>query len=334
MIDLKDMLKAGIHFGHKSSRWSPKMRPFIWGEKNKIHLINVAKTAFLMERVGKYLNNLAADGKSVLWVGTKKPAQSIIKQASIETKMPFVINRWIGGTLTNFNQIKKAITRLLHLRDILKKPSALYKKKELSMIQKEVERLEKNIGGIIDLDFPPAAVIVVDAKKENSAVKEAISANIPVVAMVDTNTDPTGINFIIPANDDSPRSIEFVIHYLSSCIQDGKKLYNETKKEELTRSKTVQETSNNNTIEQKKIDTKIKAKTKTLPSTPTEKTAKNATKVSLKEEIDKEKKESKEEIEKVKKNASSSVTKKITPKKSEDNKKTNTTKKTVSKKNK
>lgn len=230
MIDLKELLKAGVHFGHKSSRWSPKMRPFIWGAKNKTHLINVAKTAFLLERATSYLKNAAAEGKSFLWVGTKKPAQDIIRKDATMVKMPFVVHRWIGGTLTNFDQVKKAITRYLHLKDVLKKTPS-YLKKELSMIQKEIARLEKNIGGIVDLDFPPAAIILVDAKKETSAVREATHAGIPIIAMVDTNTDPSGIAFVIPSNDDSPKSIECVLNYIASQISDGQKIYEEKKKE-------------------------------------------------------------------------------------------------------
>jgi small subunit ribosomal protein S2 len=233
MLDLKEFLKAGVHFGHRSSRWSPKMRPFIWGSKNRVHLIDVAKTAFLLERAGKYLKDLVSQGKSVLWIGTKKPAQATIKKIATSLKMPFVINRWIGGTLTNFNQVKKAITRFLYLQDIIKKPSIHYKKKEISMIQKEIARLEKNIGGILDLEYPPGAIVLIDAKKEHSAIKEAMHAGIPIVAMVDTNTDPTGVNLIIPANDDSPRSITFIMQYLGSCVEEGKKIYQETKKEEI-----------------------------------------------------------------------------------------------------
>ncbi|MFH1461729.1 MAG: 30S ribosomal protein S2 [bacterium] len=237
MIDLKDLLKAGVHFGHKTSRWSPKMRPFIWGSKNKVHLIDIAKTAFLLERAGKYLKDVTSQGKSVLFVGTKKAAQKTINDIATRLNEPFVTNRWIGGTLTNFEQVKKAITRLLHFQDIVKKPTEHYKKKELSTIQKEIERLEKNIGGILNLSFPPGAIILVDAKKEKSAIHEAINSNIPVIAMVDTNTDPTGINFVIPANDDSPRSITFILEYLAAMIEEGKKLHAQSKKPEKTDQK-------------------------------------------------------------------------------------------------
>lgn len=232
-LDLQSMLKAGMHFGHKTSRWSPKMRPFIWGAKNKIHLIDISKTALLLERTGSVLKDLASQGGQFLFVGTKKPAQSLIKNTATSLAMPYVINRWVGGTLSNFDQVKKAITRLLHLRDVMKKPSALYKKKELAMIQKDIARLEKNIGGILDLTYPPAAVIVVDAKKERSAVKEASRLGIPVIAMVDTNTDPDGITLVIPSNDDSPKAIAFVLNYLEENIKAGIELHAQNKKAEL-----------------------------------------------------------------------------------------------------
>lgn len=221
-VDLKKMLEAGVHFGHRTSRWSPKMRSFIWGTRNKIHLLDVSKTAFLLERAGKFLKTIASEGKSVLWVGTKKAAAPLVLKAGETLEMPRVLHRWIGGTLSNFEQVKKAITRLLHLKDVIQKPLLNYKKKEIGMLQKEVERLEKNVGGIVDLDFPPAALIIIDAKKEATAVKEANRLGIPVIAVVDTNTDPSGVDYIIPANDDSPRSITFVIDYLVTAALDGK----------------------------------------------------------------------------------------------------------------
>ncbi len=224
MVDFKDLLKAGVHFGHKISFGNPKMKPYLWGAKNRVHLIDISKTAFLLEHAGKKLEELASKGGSILWVGTKKPAQKIILQASTSLKMPYVINRWIGGTLSNFGQIKKAITRLLHLQDILKKSTSYYTKKEMVMLQKQVDRLERNIGGIVDLDFPPAAIVVVDAKRENSAIKEAAIMGVPIFSLVDSNTDPSLVTYVIPGNDDSPKSIEFIITYLATRVEDGKKV--------------------------------------------------------------------------------------------------------------
>jgi small subunit ribosomal protein S2 len=228
-IDLKQMLEAGVHFGHRTSRWSPKMKPFIWGAKNKIHLIDVSKTALLMERAGKFLKDITSTGGKVLFVGTKKAAQEVVTSTAANTGMPFVINRWVGGTLSNYEQVKKAITRLLHMRDVVQKTTTQYKKKELSMIQKEIARLEKNVGGIINFDFPPAALVIIDAKKEESAIKEAMRMNIPVVGLVDTNTDPSGVTHIIPANDDSPKSISFVMKYLEAQLMAGVSAFEATK---------------------------------------------------------------------------------------------------------
>ncbi|MBX9830638.1 30S ribosomal protein S2 [Candidatus Babeliales bacterium] len=238
-IDLKDMLKAGLHFGHKTSRWSPNMRPYIWGSKNHVHLIDISKTAFLLEKTGLELKKLAAEGGTFLWIGTKKPAQKIVQEIATKLNMPWVIHRWIGGTLSNFDQVKKAITRLLHLRDVMAKPTAHYTKKELVMIQKEIERLEKNVGGIIELSYPPAGLIVVDAGREQSAIKEASRLGIPIVSLVDTNTDPSGVNFVIPANDDSPKSIRYVLEYLQAKVEEGMKEFKDNKGAEKTAKKVV-----------------------------------------------------------------------------------------------
>ena len=218
MIDLRKLLEAGVHFGHRTSRWSPKMKPFIWGAKNKIHLIDVAKTAFLLDRATKFLTEAVKTGRPILWVGTKKAAAPIIEDVAKTLDMPYVIHRWIGGTLSNFTQVKKAVTRLLHLQDALTKSKSYHTKKEMSVLQKEIMRLEKNVGGIIDLAYPPAALFVIDAKREHAAVQEALTLGIPVVAIVDTNTDPTGINFVIPSNDDAPRAISCIIDYIKTPL--------------------------------------------------------------------------------------------------------------------
>lgn len=232
MLDLREMLKAGVHFGHRTARWCPKMRPFIWGAKNKVHLIDVSKTAFLLEKAASYIKAVTAEGGTLLWIGTKKPAQATMQRIATSLEMPYVINRWVGGTLSNFDQVKKAITRLLHLRDVVKKGGNHYKKKEIVMLNKEIARLEKNVGGILDLEYPPAALVVVDAKKEHAAIKEASNLNIPIIALIDTNTDPEGVSMIIPGNDDSPRSINFILDYLATSAHEGKKAYTEKRERE------------------------------------------------------------------------------------------------------
>lgn len=227
MIDLKKLIEAGVHFGHQTSKWHPKMRAYIWGSRNKVHLINVAKTAFLLDRAEKFVESAAAEGKQVLFVGTKKSAQPIVRSIAEKLNMPYVSHRWIGGTLSNFDQVKKAVTRLLHLRDAQVKSTGRMTKKEQSMMGKEVERLEKNVGGITGMTGIPAAIVVVDAKKEHAVIREALGMNVPVVGIVDTNTDPSGVSFLIPANDDSPKSITLLLDSLSVAVEKGSKVAQE-----------------------------------------------------------------------------------------------------------
>jgi len=240
MIDLKKLVEAGVHFGHHSSKWHPKMKPYIWGTRNKVHLINVAKTAFLLERAEKFVESAAAEGKQILWVGTKKTAQPLIRAIAEKLSLPFVSHRWIGGTLSNFEQVKKAITRLLHLRDAVAKStvSSRMTKKEHSVMLKEIERLEKNIGGIATLNGLPAAIVVVDAKKERSVIKEACNVGIPVIGLVDTNTDPSGVSYLIPANDDSAKSIEVIFDQLALGVQRGQEVAAEKSREAAAKAAT------------------------------------------------------------------------------------------------
>lgn len=223
MIDFRDLIKAGVHFGHQKTRWCPKMAPYIWGYRNNIHLIDVSKTASHMERAAQFLKELAANNKQILWIGTKKAAQDAINEVAGKLNQPFVSHRWIGGTLSNNSQVKKSVTKLLHFEDIIAKSDKFphYTKKEFSTFQKMVDRLQKNVGGIRNLVWPVSAVVLVDVNKEQSALKEAVRMGIPVVALVDTNGDPSLIDYVIPANDDAPRSIKLVIDYLADAVAQG-----------------------------------------------------------------------------------------------------------------
>lgn len=233
MVSLRDLVKARVHFGHRTSRWCPKMAPYIWGEKNDIHLIDIAKTSALLERAARFLEAVAADGKQILWVGTKKAAQECIKNTAQELDGPCVTHRWIGGTLTNYPQVKKSVTKLLHLEDIIEKADQFsYTKKELNKFQKNVGRLRANIGGIANMQWPVGALVVVDIQKEHAAVREALRSGVPVVALVDTNADPTGIDYIVPANDDAVSSITFVVNYLKGAVAEGLKKAKERKTQE------------------------------------------------------------------------------------------------------
>lgn len=220
MVNLKNLIEAGVHFGHQTSRWCPKMAPYIWGSKNDIHLIDVSKTAYQLEKAARFLEHMVMEGKSIMWVGTKKPAQEIIKRAAQEARSPYVVHRWIGGTLTNYSQVKKSITKLLHYEDVLAKAEqSHYTKKELLLFQKKAYRLRENVGGIKGFAWPIGALVLVDVRKEQSALREAVSLNIPVVALVDTNSDPSMVDYVIPANDDAPKSIKVVIDYLMEVVK-------------------------------------------------------------------------------------------------------------------
>lgn len=233
---IKKLVEAGVHFGHLVSRWCPKMRPYIWGHRNKVHLIDVSKTAVQLDKAAKFLESVAAEGKQILWVGTKKAAQEPIKLAAEKTGMPFVSHRWIGGTLSNNSQVKKSVTKLQHHEDIVAKAEqvkgenqSLYTKKEINVYQKIADRLEKNVGGIRTLKWPLGALVVVDVSKEAAAVREALKVGVPVVAIVDTNGDPSQIDFVIPGNDDAPKSILAIFDPLVEAILKGRQVYQENK---------------------------------------------------------------------------------------------------------
>lgn len=227
MRDLKELfgelVKAGVHFGHQKSRWCPKMKPYIWGYKNGVHLINVGLTADHLLKAEKFLETVAAEGKTVLWVGTKKAASKSIADIGARLNQPFVNHRWLGGTLLNWSQVKKSLTRLLHYEDVLAKSEAnpFYTKKELNLYRKTADKLEKTVGGIRKLMLPVGAIVIVDVSKEQSAVKEAVLMGLPIIGIVDTNSDPSDIDFVIPANDDSPQSVGLILNELASAVERG-----------------------------------------------------------------------------------------------------------------
>ena len=239
MIDLKELIKSGVYFGHQKTRWCPKMAPYIWGHKSGIHLIDVSKTAYNLEKASQFLKSLAEQRKSILFVGTKQAAQQIVAYIAKSLEMPYINHRWVGGMLTNYPQVRKSVTKLLHYEDILtKSEESNYTKKELNQLQKSIDKLQKTVGGIRKLSWPIGAVVIVDVKKEDTAVKEANQSGIPIVALVDTNGDPSLIDYVIPANDDSPKSIRLILDYLAKAVQDGKEKAAQIKaaKEEVARA--------------------------------------------------------------------------------------------------
>lgn len=226
MIDIRKLIEAGVGFGHRTSVWNPKMDSYIWGKKNGVHLIDVSKTAFLLENAARFIESMTAQGKPILWVGTKKSAQDGVLTCGQQLGMPYVNHRWVGGTLSNFTQVKKSVTKLLHYQDILDRAETeeftQYTKKELNTFKKIVERLKKNVGGIVGLKWPLGAIVLVDVRKENSVLREAMATGVPVVALVDTNCDPSFVDYVIPANDDAPRSVSLILNYLKEAAQRGK----------------------------------------------------------------------------------------------------------------
>jgi small subunit ribosomal protein S2 len=222
MISYQELVKAGVHYGHLAKYWCPKMAPYIWGYKNNIHLIDVSKTAAQIQKAAKFLEEVAAQNQVVMWVGTKKVAQDAVRASAEQFSHPFVTHRWIGGTLTNFPQVKKSVTKLLHLEDVLvKSDRGHYTKKELNTFQKNVDKLKKNVGGIIKFAWPVNALVVVDVRKERAAIREAARMGVPVIALVDTNSDPSFIDYVIPANDDSVSSIKVILNELSEAVARG-----------------------------------------------------------------------------------------------------------------
>ena len=220
---LRDLLDAGVHFGHKKARWHPKMDRFIFITKNGVSVINLEKTVEELEKTVAELKRMASEGKTIIFVGTKKQAQEIVKKVAINCGMPYVNFRWVGGMLTNFDNIKVAITKYKKQKEELEtgKLDDL-SKKELSHIGKDIQRGDRVFGGLVSLEKKPDAFILLGAHDEKNALKEAKLLNIPIFAMVDTNTDPTGISFPVPANDDATKSIELFANLFSAVIKENK----------------------------------------------------------------------------------------------------------------
>ena len=220
--DLEQLLKSGAHFGHLTRRWNPKMKEFIFMERNGIHIIDLKKTQKFFQEALDEVTKLARAGKDILFVGTKKQAQDIVRTEAIRCGMPFVTHRWLGGMLTNFSTVKKSISRMEEI-DRMSKDGTFedLTKKEALMLEREYDKLENTLGGIANMGHLPGAIFVVDTIKENIAVNEAVKLNIPIVAMIDTNSDPDIPDYIVPCNDDSARSIQLITSKVADAIIEG-----------------------------------------------------------------------------------------------------------------
>ncbi|MCQ2476689.1 MAG: 30S ribosomal protein S2 [Clostridia bacterium] len=223
VVSMKQLLEAGVHFGHQTRRWNPKMAEYIFTERNGIYIIDLQKTVKKLEEAYLFIREIAADGGEVLFVGTKKQAQDSIKEEAIRCGMPFVNARWLGGMLTNFNTIKKRIARLAQLK-AMETDGTFDKlpKKEVTKLSLEIEKLEKFMGGITEMKKQPAAMFIVDPRKEKIAVLEAKKLGIPIVAIVDTNCDPDEVDYVIPGNDDAIRAVKLIAGAMADAVIEGR----------------------------------------------------------------------------------------------------------------
>jgi small subunit ribosomal protein S2 len=221
-VSMKQLLEAGVHFGHQTRRWNPKMSLYIFGERNGIHIIDLQKTVKKLKEAYQFTKDLAASGETIVFVGTKKQAQDAIREEADRCGMPYVNYRWLGGMLTNFTTVKKSISYLKELESISEKEMSERSKKEQSMLNKDKEKLVRSLGGIKNMPKLPGAIFVIDTKKEHIAVQEARKLGIPVIAVVDTNCDPGEVDVVIPGNDDAIRAVKLMASVMASAILEGR----------------------------------------------------------------------------------------------------------------
>jgi small subunit ribosomal protein S2 len=224
-VDMKTMLESGAHFGHKTSRWHPKMAPYIHSKRQDAHIINLEKTVEGLEKALPKITEITKNGKKILFVGTKKQMKDTVKEAAEAVAMPYVTVRWVGGTLTNVETVNRQIKKLkdLERRMASGELENRYSKLEVQRFQEEIDLLNERYGGIKEMAEQPAAIVIIDANEDKNAIKEANVLNIPVFAITDTNVDPTNIDYVIPANDDSIKATKLILGYFVEAIKEGKK---------------------------------------------------------------------------------------------------------------
>ena len=223
LIPLKDLIEAGLHFGHQTKRWNPKMKSYIFDKREGIHIIDLTQTVELLDEAAEFLRGIVANGQKVLFVATKKQAQEVVKTAAQACNQYYMTERWLGGTLTNNQTIRRSIKRMFQIQNIARNNNGVLSehKQEASALARELEKLETNLTGIADMDRMPGALFVVDVCREVNAVKEAKRLGIPVVALVDTNADPDPIDYVIPGNDDSVRGIQLIVEKIAEVLKDA-----------------------------------------------------------------------------------------------------------------
>jgi len=220
-VTMRQMLEAGVHFGHQTRFWNPKMAPFIFGHRNKIHIVNLEKSLPMFQEAQKFVRQLAANKGNVLFVGTKRAARDIVREEAQRAGMPYVDQRWLGGMLTNFKTVKQSIKRLNDLEAQLNEPGRL-SKKEILTVQREVDKLNRSLGGIREMGGLPDALFIIDVGYQKGAVVEAKKLGIPVIGVVDTNNSPEGVDYIVPGNDDSARAIRLYARGMADAALEGR----------------------------------------------------------------------------------------------------------------
>ncbi|MGB5364434.1 MAG: 30S ribosomal protein S2 [Aureibaculum sp.] len=274
-IEIQELLDAGVHFGHLTRKWNPNMAPYIYTERNGVHIIDLYKTVAKIEDASNALKKIAASGRKILFVATKKQAKDIVADKSKNVNMPYITERWPGGMLTNFVTIRKAVKKMAHI-DRMKQDGSFnaLSKREKLQITRQRAKLEKNLGSIVDMTRLPGALFVVDTKREDIAIAEAKKLNIPIFAMVDTNSDPRPIDFVIPSNDDASKSIEKILGYATDAIAEG--LSERKADKDKVVDKEAKETPKAKVIEAPKAEVKEtpKAEVKEAPKTKVKETPK------------------------------------------------------------
>jgi small subunit ribosomal protein S2 len=248
MIDVKKLLDAGVHFGHLTRKWNPNMSPFIFMERNGIHIIDLHKTAIKLDEASKALKKIASSGRKIMYVATKKQAKDIVANAAKEVNMPYITERWPGGMLTNFVTIRKAVKKMTSIDKLMSDGTfSVLSKRERLQIERQRSKLDKMLGSISDMTRLPGALMIVDIKRESIAVLEAKKLGIPIFAIVDTNSDPDLVDFPIPGNDDASKSISLILDQLNTAVKDGltdRKKDREEKKSSSKDEKDLKESSN------------------------------------------------------------------------------------------
>ncbi|RJQ17926.1 MAG: 30S ribosomal protein S2 [Nitrospiraceae bacterium] len=229
VVTMKELLEAGVHFGHQVKRWNPKMKKYIFGQRNGIYIVDLQKTVKMFEEAYNFVKNLSANGESILFVGTKKQAQDVVIEEAQRSGSFFVNQRWLGGMLTNFTTIKQGIEKLKKIEKMKEDGTYdLLTKKEVARYEGERMRLEKNLSGVKEMKALPGAIFIIDPKKESIAIAEAKNLSIPILALVDTNCDPDGIDYVVPGNDDAIRSIKLITSKIAEAVLEGKSILNKT----------------------------------------------------------------------------------------------------------